>query len=107
MMGAAMRREVGRSGWLGLGRKLFWSWWLWVAVAIAVKAGSHGNLAAGLARVGFFLYLGAPREQIPRYGLNPTFSVDSREFLTTLTGAAGAPFIANNKVTTLKDGDEF
>ena len=33
-----MRREIGQLGWLGLGRKLFWSWWVWVAVALAVAS---------------------------------------------------------------------
>src|SRR5437879_6475275 len=92
----AMRQEIGRSGWLGFGRNLLWSWWLWVAIAIALKAGSHGNFAAGLAGVGFFLYLVAPREQIPRYGLKSGFPVSSDEFLTTVVGAAGAPFIPDN-----------
>ena len=27
------RRQKGQPGWLGFGRKLFWSWWLWIAVA--------------------------------------------------------------------------
>ena len=102
-----MRQEIGRSGWLGAGRNLLWSWWFWVTIAIAFKAGSHGNFAVGLAGVGLFLYLVAPREQIPRYGLRSAFPVSSREFLSTVVGAAGAPFIPNNKVSILTDGDRF
>ena len=102
-----MRQEIGRSGWLGFGRNLLWSWWLWVAVAIALKAGSHGNFAAGLAGVGLFLYLVAPREQIPRYGLKTSFPVSSHEFLSTIVGAAGSPFVPGNKITILTDGDQF
>ena len=102
-----MRQEIGRSGWLGAGRNLLWSWWFWVAIAIAFKAGSHGNFAVGLAGVGLFLYLVAPREQIPRYGLRSAFPVSSQEFLSTVVGASGAPFIPNNKVSILTDGHRF
>jgi cardiolipin synthase len=102
-----MRREKGQLGWLGLGRKLFWSWWIWVAVALAVEATSHGNLAAGFAGVGFVFYLLAPREHIPRYGLDFKFPVHSEQFLPTVMGAPGVPFIAGNKVTVLTNGDEF
>src|SRR5215467_13241273 len=102
-----MRKEVGQSGWLGLGRKLFWSWWLWVAVAIIFEGVGHGNFAAGFAGAGLILYLAAPHEQIPRYGLKYAFPVDSKEFLTTVAGAAGATFVPNNKVTILNNGDAF
>src|SRR5215471_8995810 len=105
--GPCMRREKGQRGRLGLGRKLFRSWWVWVAVALAVEASSHGNFAAGFATVGFIFYLLAPREHIPHYGLDYKFSIHSDQFLPTVMGAPGVPFIPGNKVTVLTNGDQF
>ncbi|HEY2383997.1 MAG TPA: phospholipase D-like domain-containing protein [Terriglobia bacterium] len=102
-----MRHEKGKSGWLGWGRKLFWSWWLWVVAAVMVEAAQHGNAAAALAGVGFFFYLVAPREHVPHYGLDSKYPIDSDEFLASVTGATGVPLIPGNKVSILTDGDEF
>jgi len=102
-----MRHAIGKPGWLGLFRKLFWSWWLWVVLAIAVGAGQHGNVAVGLASVALLLYLLAPREHVPQYGLESKYPIHSQEFLTTVTGAPGVPFIPNNRVTILNNGDQF
>jgi cardiolipin synthase A/B len=101
------RREKGRPGWLGLGRRLFWYWWLWIAVAIAAQARDHDNLAIVCGVVGFLFYLLAPGEQIPRFGLDSKFPVQSHEFLSSIVGATGVPFIQNNKLTILNNGDEF
>jgi phosphatidylserine/phosphatidylglycerophosphate/cardiolipin synthase-like enzyme len=102
-----MRREKGQLGWLALGRKLFWSWWVWVAVALAAEASSHGNFAAGFATMGFIFYLLAPREHIPRFGLDYKFPIRSDQFLPTVMGVPGVPFIPGNKVTVLTNGDQF
>jgi cardiolipin synthase A/B len=104
---ACMRREKGQLGWLGLGRKLFWSWWVWIVVAVIVEASSHGNFAAACATVGFIFYLLAPREHIPHIGLDFKFPIHSQEFLPTVMGAVGIPFIPGNKVSVLTNGDEF
>ena len=101
------RREKGRPGWLGFFRKLFWTWWLWLVVGVGLEAGDHGNAAVVFASVAFFCYLVAPREHIPRYGLDSKFAVHSHEFLTSIVGATGVPFLQNNKVTVLNNGDEF
>src|SRR5690349_7144048 len=100
-------REKGKAGWLGMGRSLLWSWWAWIAGAVAAEATSHGNLAVIFASVGLFSYLIAPRERSPRYGLDPKFPVHSHEFLATMVGATGVPFIKNNRVTILNNGDQF
>ena len=93
-----MRREKGQLGWLGLGRKLFWSWWVWVAVALAVEASSHGKFAAGFATVGSSSTSLWPREHIPRYGLEYKFPIHSDQFLPTVMGAPGVLFIPDNKL---------
>ncbi|HXG89996.1 MAG TPA: phospholipase D-like domain-containing protein [Vicinamibacterales bacterium] len=52
-------------------------------------------------------YLIAPVETQPAYGLDHDLTVDSDEFLTTITGATGAPFVAGNSLEILNNGDEF
>jgi len=101
------KREKGRSGWLGFGRKLFWHWWIWIAVAIIAAVADHDNVAIVCSLVGFFLYLLTPGEHIPRFGLDYRFPVQSHEFLDSIVGATGVPFIRNNNVTILNNGDEF
>src|SRR5262245_5524482 len=101
------QKEKGRPGWLGFLRKLFWSWWIWVAAATVVQVAGHRNFAAAFAGAAFLFYLLAPRERIPVCGLETKFPLRSHEFLTTMVGATGVPFVHNNKVTILKDGDEF
>ncbi len=101
------RREKGRSGWLGWTRKLFWSWWLWVLVAIALKGADHGNAAVSCSVVAFVLYLLSSQEHIPRYGLDPKFDLQSHEFLTSVVGTTGVPFLKDNKITILNNGDQF
>ena len=101
------RRQKGQPGWLGLGRKLFWSWWLWIAVAAVGGSSGHGNFAATLATVGFLFYLLAPREHIPQYGLESKFPVQSDEFIASVVGATGVSFIHGNKVTVLRNGGQF
>ena len=52
-------------------------------------------------------YLIAPVEAPPRFGLDHEFGVDSPEFLATVAGASGTPFIAGNAITLLNNGDAF
>ena len=64
--------------------------WVWGSTAMAVIS-----------------YLIAPRAAPPRFGLDHEFDVDSPEFLATVAGASGSPFIAGNVVTLLNNGDAF
>ena len=52
-------------------------------------------------------YLIAPRESPPRYGLDHEFAVESEEFLQTVVGATGVPFIPGNGFELLNNGDAF
>ncbi len=54
-----------------------------------------------------FSYLSAPVETPPRFGLEHDLSIDSEEFLTSVAGATGAPFIHSNRIDILNNGDEF
>lgn len=54
-----------------------------------------------------FSYLSAPVETPPRFGLDHDMSIDSEEFLTTIAGATGSPFVPGNNLRILNNGDEF
>ncbi len=52
-------------------------------------------------------YLIMPAVPAPRYGLDHEFSIDSDEFVSTIAGASGVPFVAGNAVELLNNGDAF
>jgi cardiolipin synthase len=52
-------------------------------------------------------YLIAPAAAPPRYGLDHEFSVDAAEFVGTVAGASGSPFLQGNTVELLNNGDAF
>ena len=52
-------------------------------------------------------YLTTPAASPPRYGLSHEFDVESDEFLNTIAGASGAPFVAGNAIEFLNNGDAF
>lgn len=52
-------------------------------------------------------YLIAPRAAPPRFGLDHEFSIDSQEFVATIAGASGSPFLAGNTLALLNNGDGF
>jgi cardiolipin synthase len=52
-------------------------------------------------------YLIAPVAQPPRFGLDHEFAIDSSEFLDTIAGASGGPFIEGNTVELLNNGVAF
>ena len=63
--------------------------------------------AVGTGSMALVSYLIAPSEQPPRYGLDHEFAVDDEEFLPTMAGATGVPFLAGNRIDVLNNGDEF
>jgi len=52
-------------------------------------------------------YLIAPSAAPPRFGLDHEFSLDSPEFLGTVAGASGSPFLEGNNLALLNNGDAF
>jgi cardiolipin synthase len=88
-------------------RRLFWSWWPWAF--LSVWAFSRGQTTWGFTffAVSLFSYLSAPVETPPRFGLDHEMTVDSEEFLTSIAGATGEPFVPGNRITILNNGDEF
>ncbi len=88
-------------------RKVLWSWWPWFVVAVATAYDNRWGWAFSTGAMAFVSYLVTPIETPPQYGLEHEFSVDSDEFLTTITGATGVPILAGNRIDVLRNGDEF
>jgi len=66
---------------------------LWAAVGIALWSGVCS--------------LSTPIEFPPQYGLDHGLTVDDPEFLNTMAGAAGIPFLPGNSLRILNNGDCF
>jgi cardiolipin synthase len=63
--------------------------------------------AAGCGFMALVSYLIAPAAAPPRYGLDHTFPIESEQFLGTVAGASGAPFLPGNRLELLENGDAF
>ena len=92
--------------WTRIRRALF-TWWLWAGAAIWATANTDWGNAAWLWLVAVFMRLAAPLERPPLYGLEHQMSVGTKAFLESVAGATGAPFMDDNRVTVLNNGDEF
>lgn len=88
-------------------RRLFWSWWPWSLACVWFISEGREGWAIGMGLMALFSYLSAPVETPPRYGLDHELTVDSQEFLTTIAGATGEPFVGGNTIDVLNNGDEF
>lgn len=88
-------------------RRLFWSWWPWFGGTVWALATDRFAIGFGLGIMGVFSYLMAPVETPPQFGLDHELEVESDEFLTTITGATGAPVVPGNRLDILNNGDEF
>jgi cardiolipin synthase len=86
---------------------LFWAWWLWALIAIAAAYTSHWQTAMYILPVAIFTYLVTPPTVSPTCGLESAAPLESDEFLATISGTTGVPFIAGNRITILNNGDEF
>ena len=88
-------------------RRLLWSWWPWAIVSIWAMADARWGWAIGAGAMALFSYLIAPPAAPPRFGLDHRFSIDSAEFVGTVAGASGSPFIEGNSLELLNNGDAF
>jgi cardiolipin synthase A/B len=101
------KRARGLPGWWARLRYVVWSWWVWVAAAVAAYFSHRSYTALGLLSWGVVAYLFAPRERSPTYGLEHDFTIESEEFLPTMEGATGAHFLPGNSLDIYNNGDEF
>ena len=88
-------------------RRFLWSWWPWSLASVWAFANSENGWGIGTMATALFTYLAAPVETPPRFGLDHEMEVESEEFLTTIAGATGMPFVAGNDLQILNNGDEF
>jgi cardiolipin synthase len=88
-------------------RRLLWSWWPWAFVSIWAIGDSKWGWAIGAGAMALVSYLIAPAAAPPRFGLDHEFSLDSPQFVTTVAGASGSPFLEGNSLTLLNNGDAF
>jgi cardiolipin synthase len=88
-------------------RRLFWSWWPWALFAVWAATADHTGWSIGAICMALFCYISAPVETPPRFGLDHDMAVESDEFLTSVAGATGSPFVPGNSLKILNNGDEF
>jgi cardiolipin synthase A/B len=88
-------------------RRLFWSWVPWAVAGIWAVWDDRNGLAIGMIAMAIVSYLMTPQEFPPRYGLDHEFGTYSVDFLASMAGATGVPFIEGNRVAILNNGDEF
>ena len=88
-------------------RRLLWSWWPWAMVSIWGMGDARWGWAIGGGAMALVSYLIAPRAAPPRFGLDHEFPVESPEFVATVAGASGSPFLAGNSLELLNNGDAF
>ena len=89
------------------GRHLLWSWWPWAIVSIYAIGNAKWGWAIGAGAMALVSYLIAPAAPPPRYGLDHAFAVDSPDFVGTVAGATGCPFVDGNSLALLNNGDAF
>lgn len=101
------RAPKGRFSFWTRARRLLWAWWPWALVSgwgIATERWGWG-VTGGV--VAFLNYVLTPVAIPPRYGLDHEFPVESEEFLSTIAGATGVPFVGGNRIDLLNNGDAF
>ena len=88
-------------------RRLLWSWWPWALISLWAVAEGRWGWAIGAGAMAIVSFLIAPAVLPPRFGLDHAFSIESNEFLDTIAGASGVPFVEGNAVELLNNGDAF
>jgi cardiolipin synthase len=80
---------------------------VWALATIAALVANKWGWATFTGVMAMISYLIWPTEVPPRFGLDHEFCVDDEEFLTTIAGTTGVPFLDGNRVDILNNGDEF
>jgi cardiolipin synthase len=101
------RKRKGRLSFWGYCRRLIWAWWFWTLIVIASAYTSHWQTAMWTLLAAIVTYLVTPPTVSPTYGLESTTPIESEEFLSTITGATGVPFLEGNRIAFLNNGDQF
>lgn len=88
-------------------RRLLWSWWPWALLCIYLINEREWWWALGIGIWAGVCSLSTPVEFPPHYGLDHGLEVGTPEFVDTMAGAAGVPFLKGNRLTLLNNGVEF
>lgn len=88
-------------------RRLLWSWWPWALLCVYFIDQREWWWALGTGLWSGVCSLSTPVEFPPQYGLDHNMEVGSAEFLDTMAGAAGVPFLKGNTLAPLNNGDRF
>ena len=88
-------------------RRLIWSWWPWALLAVYFINTRQWWGALGAGAWAAVCSLSTPVEFPPQYGFEHDLEVGSDDFVNTMAGAAGVPFVAGNRLVLLNNGDCF
>lgn len=88
-------------------RRLLWSWWPWALLSLYYIDQRNWWAAFGIGLWSGVCSLSSPVEFPPQYGLDHSLTVNDPEFVDTMAGAAGVPFVPGNAVALLDNGDRF
>lgn len=101
------RERKGRASLATQARRLLWAWWLWAVATIALTAAWEWGWAIATGILAIVSHLLRPQLEPPQLGLDHEFDTQSPEFLATMAGATGTPFIGGNTFEILNNGDAF
>jgi cardiolipin synthase len=102
-----LRRPKGiATAWTRV-RRLIWSWWPWAILCVYFIDQRDWWWALGVGMWSGVCSLSTPQEFPPQYGLDHGIDVAAQEFLDTMAGATGVPFLSGNTLKVLNNGDEF
>ena len=88
-------------------RRLIWSWWPWAILCIYFIDQREWWWALGIGVWAGVCSLSTPQEFPPQYGLDHGIDVGAQDFLDTMAGATGVPFLSGNTLKVLNNGDQF
>lgn len=88
-------------------RRLLWSWWPWALLSLYYMERRNWWAAFGIGLWSGVCSLSRPVEFPLQYGLDHHLTVGDPEFINTMSGAAGVPFVDGNSVVLLNNGDRF
>jgi cardiolipin synthase A/B len=88
-------------------RRLLWSWWPWALLCVYFIDQRNWWAALGVGAWAAVCSLSTPAEFPPQYGLDHGLTVADPEFINTMAGAAGVPFVGGNSLVLLNNGDAF
>ncbi len=104
----ARRRKQAAGGWIQYVRRTVHAGWLWLLVWMAEATLKNWLAVAGVALLLYFgLFIVRQQQGEPKFGLSHAFAIESEEFLPSMVGATGAPFVPGNKIDVLVNGDRF